>query len=42
VTVVAALIVIFVLLRLGLPAWWLMPVVVIAVLGVSLRRARQK
>ena len=24
----------------GVPAWWLVPVIVIAVVGVSLRRAR--
>jgi hypothetical protein len=40
VTVLVALVAIFALLRLGLQAWWLMPVVVIAVLGISLRRAR--
>jgi hypothetical protein len=41
-TVVVMLAVIAALLRAGLEAWWLMPVVVIAVLGVSLRRAHQR
>ena len=41
-TVVAALVVIALLLRAGVQAWWLLPVVVIAVLGVSLWRARRR
>lgn len=39
-TVLVALVVIALLVRAGVQAWWLLPVVVIAVLGVSLRRAR--
>jgi hypothetical protein len=38
--VVATLLAIALLLGAGVQAWWLMPVVVIAVLGLSLRRAR--
>ena len=41
-TVVVTLLVIALLLRAGVQAWWLMPVVVIAVLGLSLRRAHAK
>ncbi len=40
-SVIVALAVIAALMRAGVQAWWLLPVVVIAVLGVSLRRARQ-
>ena len=40
-TVLAALVATALLLRAGVQAWWLLPVVVIAVLGVSLRRARR-
>ena len=29
----------YALLRLGVPAWWLTPLVIVAILGVSLRRA---
>jgi hypothetical protein len=41
-TVFATLVVIALLLRAGVQAWWLLPVVVIAVLGVSLWRARRR
>jgi hypothetical protein len=40
-TVVGTLAAIALLLRAGVQAWWLLPAVVIAVLGVSLRRARR-
>jgi len=40
-TVLAALVATALLLRAGVQAWWLLPVVVIAVLGFSLRRARR-
>ena len=40
-SVVVTLAVIAALMRARVAAWWLLPVVVIAVLGVSLRRARQ-
>lgn len=40
-TVAVTLAVIALLFRAGVAAWWLLPVVVIAVLGVSLRRAHQ-
>ncbi len=40
-SVVVTLAVIAALMRAHVAAWWLLPVVVIAVLGVSLRRARQ-
>jgi len=40
-TVLVTLAAIALLLRGGVEAWWLLPVVVIAVLGVSLRRARR-
>jgi hypothetical protein len=40
-TVFATLVVMALLVRAGIEAWWLMPIVVIAVLGVSLRRARR-
>jgi len=40
-TVVVALVALALLLRAGVQAWWLLPVVVIAVLGLSLRRARR-
>jgi len=40
VTVVVAVALSYVLLRAGVPAWWLVPVAVIAILGISLRRAR--
>lgn len=39
-TVIVALAITFALARAGIGAWWLMPVAVIAILGVSLRRAR--
>ncbi|HEY7199811.1 MAG TPA: hypothetical protein VIC57_06350 [Candidatus Dormibacteraeota bacterium] len=39
-TIVAAVAVSYLLLRAGLPVWWLLPVAVIAILGISLRRAR--
>ena len=41
-TVLVTLVVIALLLRAGLQPWWLLPVVVIVVLGVSLRRARRR
>jgi hypothetical protein len=41
-TVFAGLAAIFALHRLGITAWWLMPVLVMAVLGVSLYRARTR
>jgi hypothetical protein len=41
-TVVVTLLLIALLLQAGVQAWWLMPLVVIAVLGISLRRARAK
>ena len=41
-TVLVTLAAIALLLRGGVEAWWLLPVVVIAVLGVSLRRARRR
>ena len=40
-TVLATLVVVAVLVRAGVQAWWLLPVVVIGALGVSLRRARR-
>lgn len=40
-TVLPTLVVVALLVRAGVPAWWLLPVVVIGVLGVSLRRARR-
>lgn len=40
-TLFATLVVMALLVRAGVHAWWLLPVVVIAVLGVSLRRARR-
>jgi hypothetical protein len=42
VTVFAGLAVVFVLRSLGIMAWWLMPVLVIAILGVSLYRVRTR
>jgi hypothetical protein len=39
--VALALVATYALQRLGVAAWWLTPVVVIAILGVSLRRARR-
>jgi hypothetical protein len=41
-TVLVTLVVVALLLRAGVQAWWLLPVVVIAVLGVSLWRARRR
>jgi hypothetical protein len=40
-TVLVTLVVVAVLVRAGAQAWWLLPVVVIGVLGVSLWRARR-
>jgi hypothetical protein len=40
-TVLVTLVVIGLLARAGVQAWWLLPVVVIGVLGVSLWRARR-
>jgi hypothetical protein len=40
-TVFATLVVMALLVRAGIKAWWLLPVVVIVVLGISLRRARR-
>ncbi|TMC12714.1 MAG: hypothetical protein E6J41_02385 [Chloroflexi bacterium] len=40
-TVLVTLVVVALLVRVGVQAWWLLPVVVIGVLGVSLRRARR-
>jgi hypothetical protein len=40
-TVLVALVALALLLRAGVQAWWLLPVVVIAVLGFSLWRARR-
>ena len=39
--VLVTLVVVALLVRAGVQAWWLLPVVVIGVLGVSLRRARR-
>jgi hypothetical protein len=39
--VALALVATFALGRLGLAVWWLTPLVVIAILGISLRRARR-
>jgi hypothetical protein len=39
-SILASLVVTYLLLRAGVGAWWLLPIVVIVVLGVSLRRAR--
>jgi hypothetical protein len=36
-----ALLATYALLRVGVAAWWLTPLVVIGILGVSLRRARR-
>jgi hypothetical protein len=40
-TVLVTLVAVALLVRAGVPAWWLLPVVVIGVLGISLRRARR-
>jgi hypothetical protein len=39
VAVVAALVITFVLAGAGLPAWWVLPLAVVVVLPLSLRRA---
>jgi hypothetical protein len=39
VAVVAALVITFVLAGVGLPAWWVLPLAVVVVLPLSLRRA---
>jgi hypothetical protein len=39
-TVLVALAITYALARAGIGAWWLVPLAVIAILGVSLRRAR--
>ncbi|HXM56978.1 MAG TPA: hypothetical protein VOB72_16375 [Candidatus Dormibacteraeota bacterium] len=39
-TALAALAVTYALARAGIAAWWLVPLAVIAILGVSLRRGR--
>jgi hypothetical protein len=41
-TVLVTLVAVALLLRAGVQAWWLLPLVVIAVLGISLRRARRQ
>jgi hypothetical protein len=41
-TVLVTLVAVALLLRAGVQAWWLLPLVVIAVLGISLWRARRQ